>query len=83
MATVMDTVPLENVAEIPQSVYLVVGFLIITNLGTIFTVFMAGGKAVYKFAEMVTNLKALHRRVDALENKKRSYDDDSEDENEH
>ena len=56
-------------AEIPTSVYVVVGALVLTNLGTIVTVIGAAFRVVYKFAVLETTAKALHKRVDKIENK--------------
>jgi len=66
----------EHVAQIPDSVYYVVGVLIITNLGTIITIIGAAFRVVYKFAVVETQTKALHKRVDFLENKKHDNEGD-------
>lgn len=54
-------------AEIPNSVYIVVGFLILTNIGTIATMIGAAFKIVYNYAVLETTTKALHKRLDEFE----------------
>lgn len=56
-----------NHAEIPTSIYVAVGFLIVTNLGTIATVIGAAFKIVYNYAVLETTTKALHKRLDDFE----------------
>lgn len=69
-------------AELPQAVYYILGFMILTNLGTIVTIIGAAFRVVWKFAVLTTKVDALHRRVDLLENKKSCADnDDDTDEN--
>ncbi len=67
-------------AQLPDSVYMILGVIIITNLGTIVTVIGAAFKVVYKFAVLETQTKALHRRLDAIE-KHRSSSDNGDIEN--
>ena len=76
----IETLPVvtEAQVQIPESVYYVLGFIILTNLGTIATVLGAAFRVVYKFAVIETQTKALHKRLDALENKR--YNADVEDE---
>ena len=50
-----------------NGVYIIVGFLIISNIGTIVTTVIALVKGVYRFAEVAGMAKALHQRVDRLE----------------
>lgn len=65
--------------QIPDSVYTVLGVIILTNLGVIVTVVGAAFKLVYKWAVLETTTKALHRRVDALEKIAASTDNQEED----
>lgn len=51
-----------------SGVYIIVGFLIVSNIGTIVTTVIALVKGVYRFAEVAGMTKALHQRVDRLEN---------------
>lgn len=67
-------------AQLPDSFYMILGVIIITNLGTIVTVVGAAFRVVYKFAVLETQTKALHRRLDLLEKKK--YPTEEKDENE-
>ncbi len=62
-------------AEIPNSFYTILGLIIATNLGVIGTVIGFSFKIVYRAAVAETSLKALHRRLDRLENKKYSADE--------
>jgi hypothetical protein len=66
MATLTDLI---SKAEIPTSIYVAVGFLIITNLGTIVTVIGAAFKIVYNYAVLETTTKALHKRLDSIEDR--------------
>lgn len=62
-----------------SGVYIIVGFLIISNIGTIVTTVIALVKGVYRFAEVAGAVRALHQRVDRLEkvlDKLLSKDDD-------
>lgn len=63
-------------AQLPDSFYTILGVLLISNLGVIVTVIGAAFRLVYKFAVLQTQTKALHRRVDLLENK--DYHTDNE-----
>lgn len=65
-------------ATIPDSVYTILGIIILTNLGVIVTVIGAAFRVVYKFAVLETQTKALHRRLDAVEKPKRSSDTEDE-----
>ena len=65
----MDVTPVTQ-AALPDSVYTILGIIILTNLGVIVTVIGAAFRLVYKWAVLETTTKALHRRVDALEGKK-------------
>lgn len=51
-------------AAIPEKFYLIIGILIITNLGVFVTLIGAGARIVYRFAVLETQVKALHRRLD-------------------
>lgn len=65
-------------AQLPDTVYYALGFLIITNLGTIVTIIGAAFRMVYKFAILEATTKALHRRLDVIENKKHETEGDDE-----
>lgn len=65
-------------AALPDSVYYVLGALIIMNLGVIVTVIGAVFKVVYNYAVLTTTVKALHKRTDRLEGKRYSSDEDSD-----
>ena len=65
-------------ASIPDSVYTILGIIILTNLGVIVTVIGAAFRVVYKFAVLETKTNALHRRMDDLQNRKPSSDRDDE-----
>lgn len=67
-------------AQLPDSFYYALGVLIITNLGTVVTVIGAAFRVVYKFAVLETQTKALHRRLDAVENRHRSTEERDENE---
>lgn len=67
-------------AQIPDSVYTILGIIILTNLGVIVTVIGAAFRVVYKFAVLETKTNALHRRVDDLQGRK--YSAEERDENE-
>lgn len=51
-------------AELPSSVYYVLGALIFTNLGALVTIVGYVLKFVYNFAVLETKVNALHRRMD-------------------
>lgn len=75
----MDATPiLETKAQIPDSFYTILGIIILTNLGTIITVIGAAFRIVYKFAVLETQTKALHRRLDHLEKKRRNAEEDED-----
>ena len=64
-------------AEIPQSVYILVGTLIIANIGTVITVLTFIFKGGMFVAETRTGIRdaketsvRAHKRIDVLENKK-------------
>lgn len=76
----IDQGAVQQAAQIPDSVYTILGIIIITNLGVIVTIITAAFRLVYKWAVIETTTKALHRRVDALEKKKRPPDNDCEEE---
>lgn len=77
----MDAGPLlETKAALPDSFYTILGVIIVTNLGVIVTVIGAAFRLVYKFAVLETKTKALHRRVDFLENRHSATDNESESE---
>lgn len=66
-----------NTPEIPQSVYILVGTLIIANIGTVITVLTFIFKGGMFVAETRTGIKdaketsvRAHKRIDVLENKK-------------
>lgn len=66
-----------NQPEIPQSVYILVGTLIIANIGTVITVLTFIFKGGMFVAETRTGIKdaketsvRAHKRIDVLENKK-------------
>lgn len=59
---------------------MILGVIIITNLGTIVTVIGAAFRVVYKFAVLETQTKALHRRLDILEKKKYPADNEEDQE---
>lgn len=63
----MDPIPVAQAAQIPDSVYTILGIIILTNLGVIVTVIGAAFRVVYKFAVLETKTNALHRRVDDLQ----------------
>lgn len=73
----MDMAQITTTAQLPDSFYTILGVLLISNLGVIVTVIGAAFRLVYKFAVLETKTKALHRRVDMLENK--NYPADNED----
>lgn len=76
----MDPTPiLETKAAIPESFYTILGVIIMTNLGVIVTVIGAAFRLVYKFAVLETKTKALHRRVDFLENRHPPADNEEAD----
>ena len=77
----IDQPAVQQAAAIPDSVYTILGIIIITNLGVIVTVVGAAFRLVYKWAVLETKTKALHRRVDALEKKNYPTDNDGEDSN--
>jgi fructose-specific phosphotransferase system IIC component len=67
----------EVTAQIPQSVYILVGTLIIANIGTVITVLtfiFKGGMFVAETRSGVKDAKETgvraHKRIDVLENKK-------------
>lgn len=76
----MDPAQLTQQAALPDSVYTILGIIILTNLGVIVTVVGAAFRLVYKWAVLETTTKALHRRVDALE-KREAHADNGEDHN--
>lgn len=66
-----------NTPEIPQSVYILVGTLIIANIGTVITVLTFIFKGGMFVAETRTGIRdaketsvRAHKRIDVLENKK-------------
>jgi len=63
-------------ASLPNSVYTILGVIILTNLGVILTVIGFSFKMVYRAAVVETTLAALHRRVDKLDDNK--YDSEEE-----
>lgn len=74
----MDATSLTTPAAIPDSVYTILGIIILTNLGVIVTVIGAAFRVVYKFAVLETKTNALHRRVDGIENRRHSAERDDE-----
>lgn len=74
----MDPVITQQAAQIPDSVYTILGIIILTNLGVIVTVIGAAFRVVYKFAVLETKTNALHRRVDDLQGRKISSERDDE-----
>jgi hypothetical protein len=73
-----DIPAVTQAAQIPDSVYTILGIIILTNLGVIVTVIGAAFRLVYKWAVLETTTKALHRRVDALEKSKHPADNDGD-----
>ena len=71
--------PVSQAANIPDSVYTILGIIILTNLGVIVTVIGAAFRLVYKWAVLETTTKALHKRVDRLEKRDCPADDKDED----
>ncbi len=72
--------PIAQHAELPPSVYYILGFLVLGNISTIVTILFAAFKVVYNYAVLQTQTKALHRRVDLLENKRHPADTECESE---
>ena len=68
----------QQAATLPDSVYTILGIIIITNLGVIVTVVGAAFRLVYKWAVLETTTKALHKRVDRLEKKQCPPDTEEE-----
>jgi hypothetical protein len=75
----MPATELVQQAALPDSVYTILGIIILTNLGVIVTVMGAAFRLVYKWAVLETTTKALHRRVDALEKKELRADNEDVD----
>ena len=53
--------------EIPQSFYLTAGFLVITNLGVIFTVLTLAARAVWWASKIDSKVDAAHSRLDIIQ----------------
>lgn len=74
----MDASQIATTAQIPDSVYTILGIIILTNLGVIVTVIGAAFRVVYKFAVLETKTNALHRRMDDLQGRKLSTEEKDE-----
>ena len=53
--------------EIPSSFYYAIGFLIVTNIGSIFSFLMVGFKAVWWASKIDAKVTAAHKRLDKIE----------------
>lgn len=65
-----DIPSLNEASKIDLSgVYIIVGFLIISNIGTIVTTVIALVRGVYRFAIVESKTEALHKRQDEANEK--------------
>lgn len=51
-------------SEIPPSVYVIIGTLIITNIGTVITVFVGVGKLIWWLSSLNSRVAGLEKKTD-------------------
>jgi hypothetical protein len=57
----MDEAAIQAINQIPQSFYVIVGVLILANIGTVVTIFYGIGKVVWWLSKLDSRVETLER----------------------